>query len=145
MTMVRRGVRNGQLQCANSRFVNNAHAAGLQLFSNGGENRSKWWRMSGVARCAYCSARLTPHAGRGRPSRYCGAACRRCAEAELRRADRRIAALDEEITWAERHVAGIGYSGSQDRAVEKLQFIEAQRAKLLLRYETLVRHHEAVE
>ena len=41
--------------------------------------------------CAKCRTPLAPYAGSGRPSAYCGEACRRLAEYEIKRIDRRLA------------------------------------------------------
>jgi|CXWK01.1.fsa_nt_gi hypothetical protein len=41
--------------------------------------------------CLKCRAPLAPHTGPGRPASYCGSACRRLAEYEIRRIDRRLA------------------------------------------------------
>lgn len=47
--------------------------------------------------CLKCGATLAPAEGPGRPSTYCGEACRRLAEFELRRLDRRLAKYEAEL------------------------------------------------
>jgi hypothetical protein len=94
--------------------------------------------------CAYCDTQLAEYGGKGRPSEYCGAACRRLQEAELRRLDHRLRALDEEIGVLERHVAGIGFTGSRTAAGVKLAYVIGQRASVLDKYECIIRGAQRV-
>lgn len=59
--------------------------------------------------CLKCRAPLAPHTGPGRPASYCGKACRRLAEFEARRLDRRIAGYEEQLrtTLANRDPFGL--------------------------------------
>lgn len=44
--------------------------------------------------CIKCGANIAAHAGAGRPKAYCSDACRRSADLEIRRIDRRMEKLE---------------------------------------------------
>jgi len=51
--------------------------------------------MSDQPRCRKCSTPIEQSAGKGRPAAYCGIACRRLAEFEVRRLTRLLEGLEE--------------------------------------------------
>jgi hypothetical protein len=97
--------------------------------------------------CPYCATEFVQHEGKGRPSKFCGDSCRRCAETSLRRLVRRLEGFDAEIIGLEREAAGFGPYGPLDErrqkeAAEKLRFVFLQRDRIVGEYESLVRRYE---
>ena len=70
--------------------------------------------------CLKCSSPLEPRAGAGRPAIYCGEPCRRLAEYEIRRLDRRIAGYEQELR-------GLRYDGPGFDDSERLKRMRALR------------------
>lgn len=71
--------------------------------------------------CLKCSSPLEPRAGAGRPAIYCGEPCRRLAEYEIRRLDRRMAGYEQELR-------GLRYDGPDDfDDTERLKRMRALR------------------
>lgn len=68
--------------------------------------------MEKIAICASCGTPLEPHAGRGRPARYCGEPCRRYAEFQIRTIVRRLDKLEIELRELK---AGNGYYDDDER------------------------------
>ena len=50
-----------------------------------------------MSRCAICSQTFETTAKTGRPKDYCSIACRRMAEREIKRLEKRIAELEEDL------------------------------------------------
>ncbi len=50
-----------------------------------------------MSACVKCGSELPEQVGRGRPAWYCGAACRRAAEFEIRRIGNRLASLEDQL------------------------------------------------
>ena len=50
-----------------------------------------------VRNCKFCRREI-PDQERGRPAAYCGEACRRAAEMEIRRVNERLAALEARLS-----------------------------------------------
>lgn len=63
--------------------------------------------MPSLMTCARCRATFEREPGPGRPPAYCGVTCRRLAEYEIRRLDRRIAVYELEQR-------GLKYDGPAD-------------------------------
>ena len=55
-----------------------------------------------MATCPICTGKLPEGTGRCRSRTYCGDACRRSAELEIRRIDRRLGALADSISQLRR-------------------------------------------
>ena len=55
-----------------------------------------------MSNCKMCSRELAAATGAGRPPRYCSVACRRAAEFEIRRLDKRIDGLEDQISLVRR-------------------------------------------
>ena len=72
--------------------------------------------------CLKCGTPLPERVGTGRPSLYCGATCRRLAEFEIRRVDRRLAGYGVELReeLADR-------ASAADACVDKLTRTRIQR------------------
>jgi hypothetical protein len=98
--------------------------------------------MNTVSICPYCAETFEPHHGRGRPRRFCTAACKRLAESALRRLTRRLERLDDDASRWERHTLGVGFSGSRTYAERTLGCIRHERAAVLAEYEAAVRSFE---
>ena len=49
--------------------------------------------------CIKCGHEIPPHAGPGRPRRYCSTGCRRAMEYELRRLQRALENVEERQRW----------------------------------------------
>ena len=58
--------------------------------------------------CIKCAAPLSEGAGTGRPAAYCGDACRRAAEFEIRRASARLERLEDQRSVLRINLAGGG-------------------------------------
>jgi hypothetical protein len=81
--------------------------------------------------CLKCGAPLEASNGKGRPKAYCSTACRRAAEMEIKRADQRLGALEND---AQNYRLGrmMDLSGSDAKQVDaEIKRLEA-RLKLLL-------------
>src|SRR4051794_38219735 len=92
--------------------------------------------------CACCGRGFERDVGRGRPRRFCGAACKRITENDLRRLTRMLEQLDNQVLAAERHVRGIGFSGHPDVAQRRLIELLRQQAETAARYDAYVRRIE---
>lgn len=53
-----------------------------------------------MSTCIKCGAALQEQTGRGRPALYCGRACRRAAELEIRRINNRLSGLEDQLMRA---------------------------------------------
>jgi len=68
--------------------------------------------MEKLGNCASCGIALEPHAGPGRPARYCGEPCRRYAEFQIRAIVRRLDTSERELRELK---AGSGYYDDDER------------------------------
>ena len=86
--------------------------------------------------CAKCGTALAPYVGTGRPSAYCGEVCRRLAEYEIKRIDRRLAQdqlqLREELADRNEPDAWIDNLGRnrRQRIGDLRKWIKADEARL---------------
>lgn len=71
--------------------------------------------------CARCRATFEREPGPGRLPAYCGLVCRRLAEYEIRRLDRRIAGYEIELR-------GLKYDGPDDYQDEERERLKRMRA-----------------
>ncbi len=55
--------------------------------------------------CRKCGDPVEQTGGRGRPRTYCSTGCRRAAEREIRRADRAVELVEEQLRW--RRINGV--------------------------------------
>jgi len=98
-----------------------------------------------MTRCPIDGKALTRPAS-GRPPVYCSSACRRVAEAELRRLDRRLASLESERDAFAVSIAAWGIAGSPS-SKRQVAAIETAIAKATARqrqlYEQLTPEKEA--
>lgn len=79
--------------------------------------------------CPFCAGELPTGARRGRPKTYCSAACRRSAELEIRRIDRRLAALEGSLSYERQSpLAGLTY----DMTIAPIEEEIARQRKRLL-------------
>ena len=75
----------------------------------------------------------------GRPAAYCSPGCRRAAEYELRRLQRRLERLEDERERWRRAVAGVGFfTGSPAYASAMLARVEAEVAEAEARLRSLL-------
>ena len=82
--------------------------------------------------CIKCGAPLEVNTGKGRPAAYCSTACRRAAEMEIRRADQRLAGLENKAQELRLGYGLPDVGGKQAALVEaEIKRVEA-RLKLLL-------------
>ena len=79
--------------------------------------------------CLKCKAPLEASNGKGRPKAYCSTACRRSAEMEIRRADKRLNALENDALNIR---LGCGFDLSDGYAKEINAEIERLEARLKL-------------
>lgn len=77
--------------------------------------------------CLKCKKPLPQRSGAGRPSLYCGAACRRTAELEIRRINNQLARLEDSARSA-RMWLGSGRAAKYEREIRRL---EARLAELV--------------
>ena len=82
--------------------------------------------------CLKCGAALEPRAT-GRPPTYCGPVCRRAAEFELRRLQRRLEVAEREVKDARETVEFSNYGGSPAYRRKRLRYAEQHLAELELR------------
>lgn len=80
--------------------------------------------------CIKCNAKLPEHEGPGRPKDYCSTACRRAAELEIRRLDRRLEALEVRMSGL-RLGYGITQAGDEERLSREIERHEARLRSLM--------------
>lgn len=89
--------------------------------------------------CLKCGDPLPVQDGPGRPRTYCSEGCRRAAEYELRRLERRITNVEGSVTFWRRRVDGVDYFGGDPKVAEKhlswwrdeLERLEGRLAEIL--------------
>lgn len=77
--------------------------------------------------CLKCKKPLPQRSGAGRPSLYCGAACRRTAELEIRRINDQLTRLEDSERYT-RMWLGSGTAAKYEREIRRL---EARLAELV--------------
>ncbi|MCP5278551.1 MAG: hypothetical protein H6935_09335 [Thiobacillus sp.] len=82
-----------------------------------------------MSNCIKCNAELPKIEGPGRPKGYCSTACRRAAEHEVRRLDRRIDELESRLSYI--RTGGFALPGEVDRVSAELQRLERRMLMLM--------------
>lgn len=85
--------------------------------------------MGQKSQCLKCGAAYDPATG-GRPARYCSTGCRRAGKNEIRRIDRAIEAVEEQIRWCR-----FGWSGRREADIPTY---DAERERLEQRLRQLL-------
>lgn len=87
-------------------------------------------------KCIKCGRNFITEANTGRPPSYCSTACRRSAELEITRINRRLEALEDELIGYKKWGKGRDYDGrNREQLIELQQEIIAEteeRLRLLL-------------
>lgn len=79
--------------------------------------------------CKKCGTPIARHEGRGRPSSYCGTACRRAAEHEIRRLDKHITMLEARVIHA--NTGGLAMTGETETVHAEIDRLELRLRELL--------------
>jgi len=81
--------------------------------------------------CRKCPKQMPEHVGPGRPSSYCSPACRRSAEYELRRIQRALEGVEEQIRACRFRWNGRTMERDYPKFEDERQRLEARLLELL--------------
>ena len=99
----------------------------------------------GQGTCGWCSGRLPPYVGTGRPRIFCTSACKLFYENARGRLERRLVALDDSVARWERALHRIDFSGSEAHAQEMYDYAITERRRVQDEFEATVRRAERYE